>query len=128
MKIEHIALNVYNSVEVVAWYVEHLGMKVARSIDNDRQVRFVVDSAGVSLIEFYHNATVPVPDYAAMAPDEFHIAFSSSDLEGDLARLSAAGGRQEGAINTTAQGDRLVFLRDPWGVCLQLAQRAKPIL
>jgi catechol 2,3-dioxygenase-like lactoylglutathione lyase family enzyme len=128
VKIEHIALNVHDSVEVVAWYVEYLGMKVVRSIDNDRMIRFVADSAGVSLIEFYNNKAVPVPDFAAMKPDEFHIAFSSANIEGDIARLVAGGASQDGSINQTPQGDRLAFLRDPWGICLQLAQRATPIL
>jgi len=33
-----------------------------------------------------------------------------------------------GDISTTAAGDKLVFLRDPWQVPLQLVQRLKPMI
>ena len=128
MRIEHFALNVENPPAVAQWYVDHLGMRIARKADNAAQIHFIVDSAGQGLIELYHNTEDPVPDYFAMHPQRFHVAFASSDIEGDLARLVSAGAAQEGDITVTPAGDRLAFLRDPWGLCLQLAQRAAVIV
>jgi len=128
VKIEHIALNVEDPAEVVQWYVEHLGMRIARKVDNAEQMHFIADSAGAGLIEFYYNQSKPVLDFRAIDAYSFHIALSSEDIEADISRLVAVGASQDGEINNTPAGDRLVFLRDPWGICLQLVARANPIL
>jgi glyoxylase I family protein len=128
MKIEHIALNVPEPTKLVNWYVEHLAMRVARSNNDANETHFIVDEAGVAVLEVYNNPASPMPDYNAMNPLVFHIAFSVDDMEGTLRRLKEAGAEPVGAVNTTPAGDRLAFLRDPWGVPLQLAQRAKPLL
>ena len=43
-----------------AWYVEHLGMKVAASSDSPPYATFVSDSAGRSMLELY-NREDPAP-------------------------------------------------------------------
>src|SRR4051812_23347929 len=62
----------------------------------------------------------PVLDYAAMDPLVFHIAFGTTDVRGTLQRLLAAGATSAGEVTTTPAGDEMAFLRDPWGVALQL--------
>jgi catechol 2,3-dioxygenase-like lactoylglutathione lyase family enzyme len=128
MKIEHVAINVEKPTAMVNWYVEHLGMKVVRANNDSNQTHFIVDDAGVVIVEVYNNPASPMPDYRGMNPLMFHIAFSVSAMQPEIDRLVAAGATQEIEINTTPAGDQLVFLRDPWGVPLQLAQRAKPLL
>ncbi len=128
MKIEHFAINVEKPTEMVNWYVEHLGMKVLRAHKDANETHFFVDDAGVVLIEVYNNPLSPMPDYRSMNPLMFHIAFVAGDMQADIDRLVAAGATQDGEISTTPAGDQLVFLRDPWGVPLQLAQRAQPML
>jgi hypothetical protein len=44
------------------------------------------------------------------------------------ARLIDAGGKAEGEINHASNGDVLAFVRDPWGIVIQLARRATPLL
>ena len=48
----------------------------------------------------------------------------------DAAKLVAAGGRLEGAleaIQPTETGDVFAIVRDPWGIALQLVCRARPL-
>jgi predicted enzyme related to lactoylglutathione lyase len=56
------------------------------------------------------------------------LALISRDVSADVRRLTAAGAALVGQIDHTANGDVLAFLRDPWGVCLQVVQRAQPML
>jgi glyoxylase I family protein len=128
MKIEHLAINVEKPTEMVQWYVDHLGMKVARANNDANETFFIVDDAGQVVLEVYNNPASPMPDYAAMNPLMFHIAFSVADIEGERDRLAAAGAIDVGEIATTPANDQLLFLRDPWSVPLQLVKRATPLL
>ncbi|HKI31636.1 MAG TPA: hypothetical protein VKA46_07190 [Gemmataceae bacterium] len=47
---------------------------------------------------------------------------------GTRERLLAAGARSAGEVVVTPAGDEMTFLRDPWGVALQLERRATPLL
>ena len=40
-----------------------------------------------------------------------------------MKRLIEAGATQHAPIENTPAGDTLVFLRDPWGMAIQLCQR-----
>ncbi len=42
--------------------------------------------------------------------------------------LADAGATADGDIAVTPAGDRLAMLRDPWGFCAQLVERADPML
>lgn len=129
MKIEHFAINVEHPVEMVAWYIEHLGMSLVRSNLSLNQMHFIADESGRVVIEIYSNPAAPVPDYQAMDPLVFHIAFAvEGDIEPERDRLIAAGATAYDTVATTPVGDQLLFLRDPWGVPLQLVKRAKPLM
>ena len=128
MRIEHIAINVEQPTELVAWYGEHLGTKVVRENKAVNQMHFIVDESGKVVLEVYNNPASPMPDYRHMNPLEFHIAFAVDDIEAARQGLIAAGATPEGEIDITAAGDKLAFLRDPWGVALQLVCRAKPMM
>ncbi len=128
MRLEHVALNVPDPDAQAAWYVQHLGMRIARHAPVPNRTHFLADSAGQSVVEVYRNPAAPVPDYAEIAPLVLHLAFLTDDIEADSARLIAAGATAAGPIDTTPAGDRLAFLRDPWQVTIQLVQRQSPLL
>lgn len=127
MYIEHIALNVADPVALANWHVQHLGMRVVRSAEAPTFARFLADSAGRVILEVYHQARAPVPSYFDMDPMVLHIAFAVDDLAGTRDRLVQAGAKLVEDISTTASGDQLAMLRDPWGLCLQLVKRKVPM-
>ena len=128
MRIEHVALQVPDPVAMADWYVAHTGCSVARAGGAPAFVRFLLDGAGSAMLELYRNPQVPVPDYAAMDPQLLHIAFLSGNLTADRDRLLAAGATVAGDLLETPAGDRLIMLRDPWNVPLQLVTRADPMI
>ncbi len=127
MKLEHVALLVADPAAMARWYEEHLGMRVVRSHDTPAPARFLADAQGQSVLEVY-SGTLPLPDYAAMDPGLLHVAFASRDVAKDRARLLAAGAAPIGELTRTPAGDEFAMLRDPWGLALQLASRAKPLV
>src|SRR4051794_15896330 len=128
MNIEHIALNVADPVRMAAWYVEHLQLRVLRKLDQAPFTHFVVDRSGRVVLELYGHAKAAIPDYASMDPLTLHIAFSAAEVAQERQRLLAAGATPAGDIATTDTGDVMTFVRDPWGVTIQLVKRVKPML
>jgi len=128
MNIEHLAINVPDPVAMAHWYTTHLGMRVVRAIDEPPHTRFLADRAGRVVLELYHQTAAAVPDYAAQHPFVLHIAFVAPDLELERNRLLAAGMLADGDIQANPAGDRLAFLRDPWGIVVQLVQRSRPLV
>ena len=122
MRLEHIALQVAQPAEMARWYCEHLEMTVASQVGD--ACFFLVDSAGVGMLEIYHNPSEAVPDYAAKSPFELHVAFWSDDVVGDCDRLAAAGATVIRPADPDSTGDQHAMLRDPWGLALQVIRRA----
>ena len=125
MKSEHIGINVPDARAMAQWYVDHLGFSVVRSMDVAPHTRFLADETGRVAVEFYTNPAAPMPQYAAQHPLVFHIAVWSPQAVADRVRLEKAGATFV-SDDTLPDGSYLVMLRDPWGVALQLCQRAKP--
>jgi catechol 2,3-dioxygenase-like lactoylglutathione lyase family enzyme len=127
LNLEHVACNVAEPVEMAAWYVTHLGMRVVRRSADASQIHFLADAAGRAVIEIYRNAGDAIPDYAAMNPFRFHIAFAADDPDAARAALVGAGATfvEERAA---PDGSRLLMLRDPWGMPLQLCKRPTPLI
>jgi glyoxylase I family protein len=128
MEIEHVALNVPDPVALAAWYTQYLGMRVLRRLDQAPFTHFIADSAGRVVLELYHHTKAALPDYASFDPLVLHVAFRVDDVAGTRRRLLEAGATAAGEIVTTEAGDVMTFLRDPWGVALQLVKRARPLL
>jgi catechol 2,3-dioxygenase-like lactoylglutathione lyase family enzyme len=128
VNIEHVALNVADPVEAADWYARHLGMRVLRSLSTAPFTHFLADESDRVVVELYGHTKAPVLDYARMDPLVFHIAFTTNDVRGAREQLLAAGASSAGEVAVTATGDEMVFLRDPWGVPLQLVKRARPLL
>jgi glyoxylase I family protein len=127
LNLEHIACNVADPRAMAAWYVEHLGMRVVRHSPDPPQVHFLADAAGRAVIEIYCNAGAAIPDYPAMNPLQFHIAFAAPDPDASRDALVAAGATLV-EERKMPDGSRLLMLRDPWGVPLQLCKRPTPLL
>lgn len=127
MILEHIALNISDPAAAAAWYAEHLEMRIVVANDEAPYIHFLADDKG-SMIELYSNPAGAVPDYAAMSPFTLHLSFAVDDIAQVHQRLLEAGASAEGVVSTTPAGDLLAFLRDPWGMPLQLVWRRTPLL
>jgi catechol 2,3-dioxygenase-like lactoylglutathione lyase family enzyme len=127
LNVEHVALNVPDPAAMAAWYVRNLGMRIVRQSDVAPYIHFVADAAGRTVIELYSNPVDPIPDYPSMHPLRLHVAFATSDPDGARAALVAAGAAFVDEM-TRDDGTRLLMLRDPWGLALQLCKRAEPLL
>ena len=127
MRFEHIAINVADARKVIAWYVKNLDLRVLRQMHEPPYTTFLADKDNNMMFEFYEQP-VGVGDYAALHPVALHIAFLVDDIDAWRKRWIDAGGTAEGEVATTPAGDKLDFVRDPWGLTLQLVMRKEPML
>jgi catechol 2,3-dioxygenase-like lactoylglutathione lyase family enzyme len=128
MRLEHIAFNVADPVAVARWYADHLRLTLIRDYGPPLHAHFLASALGQPMIEFYRNPADAVPNYALLHPVRHHIAFVVEAIAAERARLIAAGCTAEGEPATNAAGDTLVFLRDPWGLALQLVKRTTALM
>lgn len=128
MKFEHTAYNVPEPAKQAAWYIDHMGMVMIRVGGGPTAIHFVGEPGGRFIIELYNNPNGPLPDYGAISMWTQHIAFVSEDLDADRATLVAAGGKADGGTIVLPSGDSTAFVRDPWGLCIQLIKRLKPLV
>ena len=126
MKFEHIALNVPDAAAATDWYCQHLGLQVVGTTGSGGAF-FLGDETGRSCLEFYSNTDPAPPAYAAMHRTTLHVAFVSEDLEAERTRLEAIGAVRDGEIVGPADGARLLFMRDPWGLAIQFVKRPTPL-
>lgn len=124
MRLEHIAFQVADPAEMAVWYCEHLGMTVVDQVGD--ACFFMVDERG-GMLEIYRNPAEPVPDYASRTPVELHVAFWTDDVTGECARLVEAGATVARELDDPSEEFQQAFLRDPWGLVLQLIRRPKPL-
>ena len=127
MRLEHVAIQVAEPAAMTKWYGEHLGLTIARHVGGEADTHFLADETGRVLIEIFANPKASLPDYASMHPLLLHLAFVSDDVDADCDRLVKAGASVVDPPFTTAAGDKLSMLRDPWGLALQLCCRAQPM-
>jgi catechol 2,3-dioxygenase-like lactoylglutathione lyase family enzyme len=125
MTFEHFAFNVPDVRAQAAWWVKNLGLTVGRKRDDAPYTHFLADDTGRVFVELYCNPSAAMPDYRQMNPLVFHVAFVSTDVLTEKARLEKA----EATFvleDKLPDGTALLMMRDPWGVALQFCQRAKP--
>ncbi len=126
MKFEHFGINVPDAAAMAVWYVEHLSMQIVRAVQGAPHTRFLADATGRVVMEIYSNTNAPISDYAKQDPLCFHIAFAVDDAATARDTLLANGATLV-SNQILDDGSHLVMLRDPWGVALQLCQRAAPM-
>ena len=122
MNIEHFALNVKDPVAMAKWYVEHLGMTIVRKREQAPFTHFLADSDARMMLEIYCNPENEVPDYPHMNPLIVHLAFSDDNPEATQRRLTAVGAVSLEDL-TLPNGNRLITMRDPWGLAIQFCKR-----
>ncbi|WP_209328956.1 VOC family protein [Lunatimonas salinarum] len=127
MKIEHLALNVVDPIAMSAWYESHLGLVAVKKMQESPYMIFLADDSGKIMIEIYQNPKAAVLDFPSLDPLQLHLAFVSGDPGSDAQRLMQVGATLV-SDDTLPDGTRLVMLRDPWGLALQLVKRAKTLL
>ncbi|MCX6132449.1 MAG: VOC family protein [Ignavibacteriales bacterium] len=125
---EHIAFNVSDPVAVAKWYCDNLGMKIVRRSPPPATTHFIADSAGTMTLELYRNEKAPIPDYATISHVSLHLAFAVDDVDEIRSRLLAARAAIAEDLVTTPSGDRILMLRDPWGLPIQFTVRVSPML
>jgi len=128
IRLEHVAINVEDPVEMAKWYCDNLGMKIVRKGPPPVNMLFISDAGGNMMLEIYHNPPDAVPNYRSMDPLSLHIAFMVDDVEKTRRMLVGAGATIATDITVTDSGDKLVMLRDPWGVPIQFLKRAEPMM
>ena len=125
MKFEHYAPNNPVSVAVADWYAKNCRTRIVKAIEVELYTRFLADETGRVVLGIYSNRAVEMPDYARMDSLEYHWASAVDDPKGEKARLQEAGARSEESIQPS-EGTKLILMRDPFGMALQLCKRAEP--
>jgi len=127
MKIEHFALNVEDPLSMADWYRDHLGLRIARQMEDSPYTTFLSDDSNTILLEIYKNPAAEVPPYAEMNPLLVHLAFVSEDPSAEKTRLLEAGASlvSDHQLN---DGSHLVMMRDPWGMAIQFCKRGMPMI
>ncbi len=125
MKFEHYAINVDDAAKVADWYIENCGLTARVAMDKAPFTRFLADDTGRVFIEIYSNPVAAFPDYSAMSHLLYHLAFEVADAGAEKDRLMSAGCSFVEELNPQ-EGTRLIMMRDPFGIALQLCQRVNP--
>ncbi len=128
MKIEHFAYQVADPFAVAQWYTKNIGFEIKRKAGSPVPVCFLADCTGQVMIEIYNNPLVQTPDYASMDPLLLHMAFVCQEIPEKVNELVRAGAILLSGPETTPAGDMLAMLRDPWGLAIQLCERAEPMI
>jgi len=123
MIFEHFAINVDQIDQRVSWYVKHLGLQLVTGQKEPPYMTFLADSSGRVILELYHRPEEEMLDFFQQHPLTFHVAFVSENAEKERFRLEARGASFVEQV-LKEDGSHLVMLRDPWGMPLQLCQRA----
>ncbi len=127
-RFEHLAVNAPEPKKMAEWYTANLGFRIVRSSPAPNYSAFIVDSAGHMMFEIYHKADQPMLDPGTIHYQALHFALAGNDILALMNRLLAAGATMAEAPKTTPSGDKVLMMRDPWGLPLQLVQRVTPML
>lgn len=125
LKFEHLAINVPDPVKMAQWYIENCGLKAVSALQEPPFTHFLTDSEGKTAIEIYNNPAAPIPDYFHQSHLVYHHAFTAKDIDQTKERLIKAGASYVEELILPNQ-TRLIMLRDPWGIALQLVDRKDP--
>lgn len=123
MIFEHFAINVNNVYAVAKWYASQLGLKVVSQQKELPFMTFLADSGDRVIMELYQRPDAMMTNFETQHQLTFHVAFVSENARLDSDRLQSAGATFIEEVNKE-DGSYLVMLRDPWGMPLQLCERA----
>ncbi len=118
MRLEHVAIDVADPAAFKDWWIKNLGMRLSPVNPG-----FITDDSGTFVLEVYRTDKTPkAPDFNAIDPMTFHIAFLSDNVDADVARLEKAGAKKVELVHKP--GFDMAMLRDPQGIGIQLVKRA----
>jgi catechol 2,3-dioxygenase-like lactoylglutathione lyase family enzyme len=101
---------------IKAWKADHVTLTLTGAATHQE----------VQLLRFHHPALIPNPDEGNLARVGFnHVCFAVDDLDATLASLSAGGVRTRNEV-MTFHDRRLVFLRGPDDITIELAEWVEP--
>lgn len=123
MILEHFAINVNNVDAVVKWYVSNLDLKIVSQQKELPFMTFLADSSDRVIMELYQRPDATMTNFTGQHQLTFHVAFISENAEKDRLRLEKEGASFVEEVEKE-DGSHLIMLRDPWGMPLQLCQRA----
>ncbi len=124
---EHLALNVTDARAAAAWCVRQLGMEIAREEGAPAFGRFVGDPERRILRELYQNPAAPVIRFDTRDVMSMHLAYAVDDVAAMRDQLVTAGAHVARDVSTSAGGDTVLMMRDPWGVPIQFVRRGTPM-
>lgn len=127
-RFEHFAINVPDPQAAIQWYTKNLGMKLVRAGSAPAYSSFVADSGMNLMFEIQFQEKYPLLNPAALHQMALHFAFVTPDIAKTQKELLAAGATIVDSLRTTASGDQVITLRDPWGFAIQFVQRITPML
>ena len=128
MRFEHLAINVDDPVSVAKWFVDNLGMKLIKQGGAPSFGTFIGDADNNFTFELYHNKDVPVIDFKSINYNSIHFAFQAKDIVAAKENLLKNGATVAEALKETPNGDKVVMLRNPWGLPIQIVQRKNMML
>lgn len=123
MKIEHLALNIEDPVALAKWYCENLGFTILKEMNTSPFAHFIADSSKNIMLEIFCLPDRKVTDYRAVDPAVMHLGFQVKGIEGEYEKLVSAGATVVSGITVLKNSDKVVMLRDPWGLPIQLVER-----
>lgn len=123
MVFEHFAVNVVAIKKVVQWYTTNLGLTIVSEQKVPPFMHFLADSSGRVIFEFYHRSDAAITDFTLQHPLTFHVAFVSDRAQYDRERLEKQGAVFVEEVKKE-DGTHIIMLRDPFGMPLQLCERA----
>ena len=126
IRFEHIALNVESPERVSQWYQNNLGMQVVWQ-NQEKTAIFLSDINGNMMFELYHKPDASM-DFTPISHAMMHISFMAEDVVKVQSQLTEAGAMSVGEIAVSSNGDRVLNMRDPWGIPIQFVYRANRML
>ncbi len=123
LTLNHIHLRCTNPKRTAAWYVDMLGAKIVRETETPAGATVTVEIGGTRL-----NVSSPSPDQkpprgsAEVHLGLEHFGLQTDDLEGLLARLQTKGLEILEPLRTLPTGMKIVFVRAPDDVRIELMQ------
>jgi glc operon protein GlcG len=125
---EHLAFNIENAESVGKWYVKNLNMKLVREATKPNYNCFIADAGKHYMIELFDSKEFPYLDLPNLNVNAFHLAFMVKDIAATKEKLLSNKCTLAEDIKTTKSGDKVLMLRDPWGLPIQFVERQKPML
>lgn len=125
--IHHIAIIGSNYARSRRFYHEVLGFPIIREIYREERASWKCDlDAGNAQIELFSFPSPPPRPSRPEACGLRHLAFAVIDLDGEIARLQAAGVECEPIRIDPYTDRRFTFFADPDGLPLELYEMAGP--